>query len=147
MFFYLELIVRRFPIDNLNSTNEDLKEIFWRHQFSYQPEDIISGEPGIPVNVFIEQVSAEPAFLQYIDSVEKDLIVKGTIELFEDEEFSTEKTTKEIYYLKDWENYVVMQGVLYCSNILSEEFEDLESVYKQFNEDIFPEYSENSDLL
>ena len=79
--------------------------------------------------------------------MEKDLIVKGTIELFEDEEFSTEKTTKEIYYLKDWENYVVMQGVLYCSNILSEEFEDLESVYKQFKEDIFPEYSDNSDLL
>ena len=49
--------------------------------------------------------------------------------------------------MKDWENYVVMQGVLYCSNILSEEFEDLESVYKQFKEDIFPEYSDNSDLL
>ena len=108
MFFYLELIVRRFPVDNLNSTNEDLKEIFWRHQFSYQPEDNISGEPGIPVNVFIEQVNAEPAFLQYIDSVEKELIVKGAIELFEDEEFSTEKTSKEIFYLKDWENYVVM---------------------------------------
>ena len=120
MFLYLYLIMARYDIGSMYSANADMKEIVWKHKFSY-PDNHSDPSHDSNIPVYIEDVQNERGLFEFLKNFEEDLIVSEMTTIKRTDEVSSTSDEVKLYFLYNSKNYIVVQGVTYCASFVYEE--------------------------
>ena len=130
MGLYLIMIINRFNVTYMQRANWHLEELVHDNTF------LTCSDATGCAQTHINDVPTIEAYWEWLDTIESTFIISQEIILKDDGEFAKEGRPTEIFYLHDYKNYLLFQGITYCMQLNIEYYKDNRRVLELYTGEI-----------